>query len=330
LEPGERVICEIHVGTFTKEGTFSAAAGDLAYLRRKGFTTVQLMPVDISSGPPGWTYDQTRTGAVDNQQYGGANGLIDFVEQAHEQGLEVIVDKQYNHGGPEQDSRGEIIPGMFARETRWGSGLSGSEAAHYPQTMKLIGEEMVYWVTQYGIDGFRFDATNRLPREVHHRLADYGRQSEEVTGKTLYLLSEYAECDDPKGERAPTGHQYTDETGRFLMKMFGLSRARHVNALPSDDGSLLRAMLKSARRGWWYPDMPGPKGGLRGGERTTALLWHHDWIGNRFGGGRISELISLQLYKTLTVWQALVQWAPLLFMGTEHYARTPSDDFTAH
>jgi hypothetical protein len=330
LTPGERVICEIHIGTFTQEGSFSAAAGHLAYLRRKGFTTLQLMPVDISSGPPGWTYDQTRTGAVENQQYGGANGLIDFAEQAHEQGLEVIVDKQYNHAGPEQDSRGEIIPGMFARRTRWGSGLSGSEAAHYPQTMKLIGEEMVYWVTQYGMDGFRFDATNGLPREVHHRLADYGRQTEEVTGKPLYLLSEYAECDDPKGERAPTGHQYTDETGRFLMKMFGLSRARHVHALPSDNGSLLRAMLKSARRGWWYPDMPGPKGGLRGGERAAALLWHHDWIGNRFAGERISELIRLPLYRTLAVWQALGQWAPLLFMGTERYARTPWYYFTGH
>jgi hypothetical protein len=330
LEPGERVICELHVGTFTKEGSFSAAARHLTYLRKKGITTLQLMPVDISSGPPGWTYDQTRTGAVDSQQYGGADGLIDFVEQAHRKGLEVIIDKQYNHQGPEQDSRSEIIPGMFARETKWGPGLSGSEALHYPQIMKLMGEEMAYWVSQFGIDGFRFDATNRLPWEVHHRLADYGRQAEYVTGKPLYLLSEYAECEEPKGERVPTGHQYTDETGRLVMKMLGLSRASHVDQLPIDDGSLLRPMLKSARRGWWYPDVPGPKGGLHGGERATTLLWHHDWIGNRFGGERISQLINFPMFKTLSVWQALGQWTPFFFMGTERYAKTPWYYFTGH
>ena len=207
LEPGERVICELHIGTFTPEGTFAAAARRLAYLRDKGFTTVLVMPVDVSSGPPGWTYDQARTGAVDSQYYGGAAGLIHFVEQAHECGLEVIVDKQYNHSGPEQDSRGQIIPGMFGRETKWGPGVSGAEAIHYPQILKLIGEEVAYWVSQFGVDGFRLDATNRLPWELHAQIADFGRQTEQLVGKSLHLLSEYAECEQPEGRRAPTGHQ---------------------------------------------------------------------------------------------------------------------------
>jgi 1,4-alpha-glucan branching enzyme len=219
---------------------------------------------------------------------------------------------------------------MFARETQWGPGLSGSECLHYPQIMKLIGEELAYWVTQFGIDGFRFDATNRLPWEVHERLADYGRQTAELTGKALYLLSEYAECEHPKGRRAPTGHQYTDQTGRYLMKMLDLSRARHVRELPADGGSVLRPMLKAARRGWWYPDVEGPDGGLRGCERATSLLWHHDWIGNRFGGERISHLISFPMFKALLVWQALGQWTPLLFMGTENYAGSPWFYFTGH
>jgi hypothetical protein len=114
------------------------------------------------------------------------------------------------------------------------------------------------------------------------------------------------------------------------MKMFGLSRARHVTRLPADGGSLLRPMLKSARRGWWYPDLAAPEGGLWGDERAVALLWHHDWIGNRFGGERITELIAFPLFKTLAVWQALGQWTPILFMGTERYARTPWYYFTGH
>ena len=330
LEPGERVIYELHVGTFTTEGTFVAAVQHLHYLRKIGVTTIQLMPVDISSGPPGWTYDQTRTGAVERKQYGGAEGLIHFVERAHRLGLEVIVDKQYNHKGPEQDSRGHIIPDMYTRHTPWGAGLSGRESPHYSQVVKLLGEEMAYWVTQFGLDGFRFDASNRLPPELHHWLAQFGQGLAEAVGKPLYLLSEYAECEEPKGIRVPTGHQYADQTGRLLMKLLGLSKVAHVIALPSDGGSTLKAMLKAARRGWWYPDIPVPEGGLRGSERSTTLLWNHDWIGNRFGGERISHVVSFAMYKTLAVWQGLGQWTPFIFMGTERYARTPWYFFTGH
>ena len=326
---GERVICEIHVGTFTKAGTFAGASERLAYLRDKGFTTLQLMPVDVSTGSPGWTYDQTRTGAV-AAVYGGATGLIEFVEKAHEHGLEVILDKQYNHRAPEQDSRPEIISGMFGRQTRWGPGLSGSETANYAQILKLIGEELWYWAWQFGIDGFRFDATNRLPWEIHERLAEFGRQISDATGKPLYLLSEYAECEEPKGKRVPTGHQYTDQAGRYLMKMFELSAARHVRELPLDAGSVLRPLLAAARRGWWYPDVPAPEPSLYGNERATTLLCHHDWIGNRFRGERMASLASFGLFKTLAVWQALGQWTPLLFMGTERYAKTPWYYFTGH
>ena len=124
-----RAIYELHVGTFTQDGHFAAAASRLAYLRRLGFTTIQLMPIDVTSGAPGWSYDQTRTGAVDAEAYGGAAGLIAFVERAHALGLEVIIDKQYNHRGPEQDSRGELIEGMFTRATKWGPGLIGKRSA---------------------------------------------------------------------------------------------------------------------------------------------------------------------------------------------------------
>jgi 1,4-alpha-glucan branching enzyme len=330
LEDSERVIYELHIGTFTPEGNFAAAAERLAYVKSKGFTTIQLMPVDISSGPPGWTYDQTRTGAVETAEYGGAAGLIAFVERAHELGMEVIVDKQYNHGGPEQDSRTLLIPQMFDRHTLWGGGLSGKEAPTYFQIVKLIGEELAYWATQFGLDGFRFDATNRLPWEIHEQIACFGRDLAAATGKPLYLLSEYAECEEPRGRRVPTGHQYADQTGRLLLKLLDLSHAEQVTSLPADDGSLLRAMLKAARRGWWYPDVPPPEGGLRSTERSTTLLWNHDWIGNRFGGERINHVVDFSTFKAIAVWQAFGQWTPFVFMGTERYARTPWYFFTGH
>lgn len=328
-QPGARVIYEIHIGTFTTEGTFSAAVHRLRYLRDMGFTTLQLMPVDISSGPPGWSYDQTRTGAVEGA-YGGPVGFIAFLEHAHSLGLEVIVDKQFNHRGPEQDSRDRIIPDMFVRETIWGRGISGAEARHYPQIVRLIGEELADWVSRCGVDGFRLDATNRLPSELHSQIAEFGEQIQQALGKPVYLVSEYAECEPPTGQRVPTGHQYTDQTGRYVMRLLGLSHARHVSELPADEGSLLRAMIKAARRGWWYPDVFCPPEGLRASERVCALLWHHDWIGNRFGGERIHHLISFDLFRTLTVWQALGQWTSLVFMGTEHCARTPWLYFTGH
>ncbi len=330
LDDSERVIYELHIGTFTPEGNFAAAANRLPYVKSKGFTTIELMPVDISSGPPGWTYDQARTGAVESAEYGGAAGLIAFVECAHEIGLEVIVDKQYNHGGPEQDSRTLFIPGMFDRHTLWGGGLSGKEAPPYFQIVKLIGEELAYWATQFGLDGFRFDATNRLPWEIQEQIACFGRDLADATGKPLYLLSEYAECEEPRGRRVPAGHQYADETGRLLMKLLDLSHAEQVTSLPADDGSVLRAMLKAARRGWWYPDVPPPEGGLRSTERSTTLLWNHDWIGNRFGGERINHVVDFSTFKTIAVWQAFGQWTPFVFMGTERYARTPWYFFTGH
>ncbi len=330
IDPSERSIYEIHIGTFTPLGTLTAAADRLSHLQEMGFTTIQLMPVDLSSGMPGWSYDQTRTGAVETASYGGTEGLIGFVEQAHQLGLEVIIDKQYNHEGPEQDSRSQIIPGMFGRQTKWGAGLSGEENPHVGQVIKLIGEEMAYWVLIFGVDGFRFDATNRLPAEVHWRLADFGRVLEEKFNKPIYLISEYAECEEPAGQRVPTGHQYADQAGRLLTKLLNLSRATHVTELPADHGSTLKAMLKAARRGWWYPDVPAPPGGLSGIERSTTLLWNHDWIGNRFGGERISQLITFALYKTIAVWQILGQWTPFIFMGTENYCKIPWYFFTGH
>jgi glycosidase len=329
LEPGERVLYEMHVGTFTPEGTFAAATHHMARLRSTGFTTLQIMPVDIGSGTPGWTYDQTRTGAVE-AAYGGAAGLIEFVEHAHEQGLEVIVDKQYNHRGPEQDSRGEILAGMFTNATKWGPGLSGKDVESYPQVIKLIGEELAFWVAHFGVDGFRLDATNRLPWEAHNDITELCRQISGEVQKSLYVVSEYAECEPPEGRRVPTGHQYTDQTGRFVMKLLGISRASHVTSLPTDCGSVMMGMLKAARRGWWQPRVPPPAGGLRGYERATTLLWHHDWIGNRFGGERITDVVSFSLFKALAVWQALGQWTPLIFMGTERYVQTRWYFFTGH
>ena len=280
---------------------------------------------------PGWSYDQTHTGAVESAAYGGAEGLICFVEEAHHLGLDVIVDKQYNHEGPEQDSRGQIIPGMFGRQTKWGAGLSGRENPHFGQVIKLLGEELAYWVHTFGVDGFRFDATNRLPPEVHQCLADFGRALEAKVRKPIYLIGEYAECEEPMAQRVPTGHQYADQTGRLLMKLLDLSQAAHVTELPDDGGSTLKAMLKAARRGWWYPALPAPHGGgLSGIERSTTLLWNHDWIGNRFGGERISQLVSFPLYKTIAVWQVLGQWTPFIFMGTETYSKNPWYFFTGH
>ena len=326
----QRAIYELHVGTFTQDGHFAAAASRLAYLRRLGFTTIQLMPIDVTSGVPGWSYDQTRTGAVDAEAYGGAAGLIAFVERAHALGLEVIIDKQYNHRGPEQDSRGELIEGMFTRATKWGPGLSGKEAPCYSQIVKLIGEELAYWALHFGADGFRLDATNRMPWELHEDVARLGAELATETGKSLYLLSEYAEAEEPFGRRVPTGRQYADQPGRLLMKLLQLSTATHVTSLVSDAGSLLRPMLKAARRGWWYPDVPPLAGGLNGDERSTTLLWNHDWIGNRFGGERVAHLVSFALFKTLAVWQMLGQWTPLIFMGTERYVLTPWYFFTGH
>ena len=330
LEPGERVIYELHIGTFTAEGDFASAATRLASLARKGITTLQVMPVDLASGPPGWTYDQTRTGAVENQSYGGSRGLIGFVERAHELGLEVIIDKQYNHEGPEQDSRSRILPRMFTRQTRWGAGLSGSDEASYPQIVKLIGEELAYWVAHFGVDGFRLDATNRMPWEMHERIATFGQEIARAAGKPLYLLSEYAESEEPKGRRVPTGHQYADQTGRFLMKLLDLTTAAHVTGLPTESGSVLRPMLKAARRGWWHPGFPPLKNALRGGERSTTLLWNHDWIGNRFGGERLNHLVTFPIFKAILAWQFLGQWTPFLFMGTELAAETPWFFFTGH
>ncbi len=330
LEPGERVIYELHIGTFTAQGDFVSAATRLENLAGKGITTLQLMPVDIATGAPGWTYDQTRTGAVENQSYGGSKGLIEFVERAHELGLEVIVDKQYNHEGPEQDSRSQILPRMFTRQTRWGAGLSGNDVPSYPQIVKLIGEELAFWVAHFGIDGFRLDATNRMPWEMHEQIATFGQELARAVGKPLYLLSEYAESEEPKGRRAPTGHQYADQTGRFLMKLLELTTAAHVTGLPTEAGSVLRPMLKAARRGWWHPGVPSLKDPLRGGERSTTLLWNHDWIGNRFGGERLNQLVTFPVFKTILAWQFLGQWTPFVFMGTERNARTPWFFFTGH
>jgi maltooligosyltrehalose trehalohydrolase len=299
----ELVIYELHVGTFSEEGTFDGAIQYLRGLRKLGVTAVELMPVATFPGERGWGYDSVYAYAP-HRAYGGPVGLARFVEAAHHEGLGVIVDVVYNHVGPGAEALSTFGP-YFAdrRETFWGEAM---DFAHRGVREWAI-QNACMWVTEYGIDGLRLDAVHAIfddsPRHVLAELAD--RVHEALPG-TL-VISETS-IDDDRPLRS-WGHdaRWAD----------GLHHALH-------------ALLTGEREGYYAPygrvDDVVRELSRTPPECHVVCGQDHDQVGNRALGDRLPPDL-------LRVASAVVLFSgqtPLLFMGEEYGEPNPFQFFTDH
>ncbi|MBD0347778.1 MAG: malto-oligosyltrehalose trehalohydrolase [Thermoleophilia bacterium] len=297
------VIYELHVGTFSRAGTFHAVVPYLAELRELGVTALELMPVATFPGKRGWGYDGLYTYAP-HAAYGGPTGLAHLVDEAHAHGLGVILDVVYNHVGPGSEALAAFGPYFTDRyETFWGDAIDYSQ----PAVREWAIQNACMWVRDYGVDGLRLDATHAVFDEgPRHVLAEFADRVRAEQGRTL-VISEMESGDLRPIQEWGHDAQWADELHHEL----------HV-------------LLTGEREGY-YADYGNGANLARQLERTpperlVVCSQNHDQVGNRALGDR-PAVDELRLRALVTLF---APQTPLLFMGEEYGERNPFQFFTDH
>jgi maltooligosyltrehalose trehalohydrolase len=353
------VLYELHVGTFTPEGTFDAAADRLGHLAELGVDLVELMPVCPFPGRHGWGYDGVSPWAV-HEPYGGPDGLKRFVDAAHRRGLGVVLDVVHNHLGPSGNYLPRFGPYFTDRHhTPWGAAVNLDAPGSDEVRAYLIGSALA-WLRDYRLDGLRLDAVHALAddRAVHflEELATAVDHLAAAEGRPLFLVAE-SDLNDPRliTPREAGGHgltaQWSDDFhhalhtsltgeshgyyGDFAGRPSGPAAA--VAELPRGPlGALARVLTEGWLHGGVWSSFRGRRHGRpldrhrTPGHRLLGYLQNHDQIGNRALGDRISAQVSPGLQAAGAALVLTSPFTPMLFMGEEWGARTPWQYFTDH
>ena len=301
--PDELVLYELHIGTFTQEGTFDAAIRHLGALAELGVTAVEVMPIATFPGTRGWGYDGLYTSAP-HEAYGGPEAFARFVDAAHDEGLGVVLDVVYNHVGPGNETLRAFGPYFTdENETFWGDALDYSQRA----VREWAIQNAELWVRDYGVDGLRLDAVHAVfDDSPHHVLAELADRVRALEPRTL-VTSEIEPGDLRPIEQWGHDAQWADELHHEL----------HALLTEEHDG--------------YYADY-GSVGGLaeqlsrEPAQRLIVCSQNHDQVGNRAVGDRpAADELRLRAAVLLFAPQT-----PLLFMGEEYGERRPFQFFTDH
>jgi maltooligosyltrehalose trehalohydrolase len=338
------VLYEMHVGTFTPEGTFDAAIERLDHLVALGIDAVELLPVASFPGNHGWGYDGVHLWAP-HEPYGGPDGLKRFVDAAHARGLAVVLDVVYNHLGPDGNRLGSFGPYFTsAHATPWGDAVNFDQEGS-DEVRAFVVQNALTWLRDYHFDGLRLDAVHAITDHgAVHLLEEMGRAVAALSahlGRELFLIAE-SDLNDPRlvTSREAGGYgldaQWSDDFHHALHAALTGERQGYY----CDFGSL--ETLKKAFTGAFVHDgtMSTYRGRRHGrpvnvretpAHRFLGFLQNHDQVGNRAAGDRIGALLpSPGLLKVGAALLLLGPFTPMLFMGEEWGATTPWCYFTDH
>ncbi|HEV2862373.1 MAG TPA: malto-oligosyltrehalose trehalohydrolase [Pyrinomonadaceae bacterium] len=336
------VIYELHVGTFTPEGTFDAAIEKLPYLRELGVTAVEIMPVAEFPGGRNWGYDGAHLYAPQST-YGGPDALKRLVDACHREGLAFVLDVVYNHLGPEGNYLGEYMPVFSGSyKTPWGDALNfdGEES---DGVRRHFVSNALYWLNEFHVDALRLDAVHRIfdqsPRHLLEEIATEFREGARRLGRLGHTIAE-SDLNDVRLLR-PTEvggygldaqwsddfhhslHALLTKTERGYFADFGrvADLAKAIEEGFVYDGR--RSRFRRRRHGTPSLDVPG--------EQLVVCVQNHDQIANGYWGDRLSRLLNpRQQMLAAAVLLAGAPNVPMLFMGQEWSARAPFLYFTSH
>ena len=335
------VIYELHVGTFTPEGTFEAIIPRLDELKDLGITAVELMPVAQFPGSRNWGYDGVYPYAV-QKSYGGPEGLKKLVNACHQRGLAVVLDVVYNHLGPEGNYLANFGPDFTPRYcTPWGSAVNFDGAGSDEVRRYFIGNALV-WITEYHIDSLRLDALHAIvdmsPRTFLAELAEATHRARERLNRNVFLMAE-SDLNDVRLLRAPELGGY----GLDVQWNDDFHHALHTLLTGEETGyyldfGLMEQLAKAWREGFIYTGEYSPYRRHRHGsssrditpERLVVFAQNHDQVGNRLGGERLSRLVSFEALKLAGGAVLLSPFLPLLYMGEEYGETAPFLYFVSH
>ena len=325
------VLYELHVGTFTPEGTFEAARRRLSYLRDLGVTAIELMPVADFPGSRNWGYDAAALFAPAHC-YGAPDDLRRLVNDAHRLGLAVFLDVVYNHFGPGVCVKA-ISPHYVSRRrsSPWGP-CPNFDEAFCEGVRRFLIENALYWLEEFHFDGLRLDATGAIhddsPRHFVAELAETVRRAAAQSGRRAILIAEdHRDFATLLGSREEGGWEldgvWVNDLHHELRRRFTGERhallARCTGSAAAVARTLRLGLGNDARRA-----------AARGPERFVLYLQNHDLVGNRPLGDRLHASIGPTAWRAATALLLLAPQTPLLFMGQEWGATTPFLYFTDH
>jgi maltooligosyltrehalose trehalohydrolase len=336
-----QVLYELHVGTFTPEGTWAAAAANLPDLADLGVTAVEVMPVADFPGRFGWGYDGTCLFAP-TRLYGGPDDFRRFVDAAHGLGLGVILDVVYNHFGPDGNYIREFAPQFLStiHTTEWGEpfNFDGPDAG---PVREFFVANAGYWVDEYHLDGLRLDATQAIFDDSEdHILAAIGRRvREKGRGRRTYIMGENEPQDANLVRPATQGGYGLDavwnddlhHTARVALTGKNEGYFRDYLGSPQE-------WVSAAKWGFLYQGQPYSFHHKRRGKpafgiaphRFVGFIENHDQIANSGRGLRVHQMTSPARYRAATAYVLLIPATPMLFQGQEYASTRPFLYFADH
>jgi maltooligosyltrehalose trehalohydrolase len=337
----DSIIYELHIGTFSPEGTFAGAAEQLDHLVDLGITTVELMPVVEFPGTRGWGYDGVDLYAP-HHAYGGPDGLKAFVDACHGRGLAVVLDVVYNHLGPDGNYLAEFGPYFTDRYTTpWGQAMN-LDGQGSDNVRDFIVENACMWLRDYHFDGLRLDAVHALlDTSAVHVLEQLSSRVDALAaevGRPLFAVAE-SDLNDPRLVWPRDQHGYgmhgawsddfhhalhaalTGERAGYYADFGDLSQV--ADALKY--GYVFRGQYSGFRERHYGRSPEGVEGW-----RFVGAAQNHDQVGNRAAGERLTALISEPRLRAAAALVLTSAFVPMLFQGEEWAASSPFLYFTDH
>jgi maltooligosyltrehalose trehalohydrolase len=335
------IIYELHVGTYTSQGTFEALIPHLDELEHLGITALELMPVAQFPGTRNWGYDGTYPFAVHNS-YGGPGGLKQLVNACHRKGLAVVLDVVYNHLGPEGNYLADFAP-YFTDRYRgpWGMPLN-FDGPHSDEVRRFFNENALHWVTEFHIDALRIDAVHGIldfsAQPFLQELSAIVHEHSERLNRRVFLFPE-SDLNDTRLVRSRDlggfglDAQWNDDFHHALHTLLTGERTAYYQ-----DFGRLQDLIKAFSEGFVYSGDYSAYRGRRHGnssrfvpaERLVVFAQNHDQVGNRAYSERLSQLVSFEALKLAAAVVLLSPFVPLLFMGEEYGETAPFHYFISH
>ncbi|MBD2091626.1 malto-oligosyltrehalose trehalohydrolase [Microcoleus sp. FACHB-1515] len=329
IPQAEMILYELHVGTFTPEGTFDAIIPRLTELKELGVNAIELMPIAQFPGDRNWGYDGTYPFATQNS-YGGVEGLKRLVNACHEQGIAVVLDSVYNHFGPEGNYIGNFGPYFTeAYRSPWGAALNFDHSYSYGVRNYFI-QNALYWFEHFHIDMLRLDATDSIfdigAKHFLSELAEATHEFAQQKGRPFLLVAENDLSDirlvsKPEDNGYGLDGQWNDAFHHCLHVLLTGEQLSYYK----DYGSC-EQLVKAYKQGFVYSwqfapnrnHWHGSDSSHIAGDRFVVFAQNHDQVGNRILGDRLSHIVTFEQLKLSAAAVMLAPYIPLLFMGEEY------------
>ena len=336
------VLYELHVGTFTREGTFDAIVPHLDQLKDLGVTAIELLPIAQFPGARNWGYDGTYVGAAQST-YGGPRALKRLVDACHQRGLAILLDVVYNHLGPEGNYLAEFGPYFTDRyKTPWGLALN-FDGPFSDDVRWFFLHNALQWIDEFHVDGLRVDAVHAI---VDHSaepflqdLAAAVHASAARLGRKIYAIAE-SDLNDPRVIAPKDAYglgfdaQWSDDYHHALHTIVTGESDGYYEGFPGRVSDLARVLSNgylyigqhSTYRGRKYGCKPRTADGVK----FVVSAQNHDQVGNRMLGERLTTLVSIEKVRVIAAAIVLSPFVPMLFMGEEYGETAPFQYFTSH